>query len=105
MFKLEQAIVRLAIGHGAFKEMNELHPGLRMVHCEHHFIFCLPREAEPALIVAIPVAQSSCHTWVSQSKMQMPDIDNSSSRRQRLSSFDQYGVSRSSGEVRCVRSE
>lgn len=34
-------------------EMSELHPGLRKVHCEHHFIFCLPREAEPALIVAI----------------------------------------------------
>lgn len=53
VFKLAQGMVRLASGHGAFKEMSELHPGLRMVHCEHHFIFCLPREAEPALIVAI----------------------------------------------------
>ena len=53
IFKFGQGIVRLTIGHGAFMEMSELHPGLRKVHCEHHFIFCLPREAEPALIVAI----------------------------------------------------
>ncbi|GFM31285.1 type II toxin-antitoxin system RelE/ParE family toxin [Novosphingobium sp. PY1] len=51
--KLEQDIVRLASGQGPFKEMGELYPGLRLVHCEHHYIFCLPRGAEPALIVAI----------------------------------------------------
>ncbi|TYC78751.1 type II toxin-antitoxin system RelE/ParE family toxin [Novosphingobium sp. BW1] len=51
--KLEQGIVRIATGDGVFKEMGELYPGLRMVHCEHHYIFCLPRAAEPALIVAI----------------------------------------------------
>ena len=51
--KLEQGIVRLASGQGPFKEMGELYPGLRLVHCEHHYIFCLPRGAEPALIVAI----------------------------------------------------
>ncbi|GFM28667.1 plasmid stabilization protein [Novosphingobium sp. PY1] len=46
-------MVRLAIGLGSLNEMSELHPGLRMVYCENHFIFCLPREAEPALIVAV----------------------------------------------------
>lgn len=51
--KLEHGIVRIATGDGVFKEMSELYPGLRMVHCEHHHIFCLPRADEPALIVAI----------------------------------------------------
>lgn len=51
--KLERGIVRLATGKGPFKEISELHPTLRMVRCEHHYIFCLPREHEPALIVAI----------------------------------------------------
>lgn len=51
--KLEQGIVRLANAQGPFKEMGELYPGLRLVHCGHHYIFCLPRGAEPALIVAI----------------------------------------------------
>jgi len=33
--------------------MAGLYPGLRMSRCEHHFIFCLPRNDAPALIVAI----------------------------------------------------
>lgn len=51
--KLERGIVRLAAGQGPFKDMSELHPTLRMARCEHHYIFCLPRENEPPLIVAI----------------------------------------------------
>ncbi|WP_414902803.1 type II toxin-antitoxin system RelE/ParE family toxin [Sphingomonas flavalba] len=50
---LEQGIARLAGGEGAFKDMSALHPALRMTHCEHHYIFCLPRRDAPALIVAI----------------------------------------------------
>ncbi|WP_417845176.1 type II toxin-antitoxin system RelE/ParE family toxin [Thalassospira sp.] len=53
MGRLEQAIVGLAAGQGAFKEMRDLFPGLRMVRCERHYIFCLSRENEPALVVAI----------------------------------------------------
>ncbi|ECP5445232.1 type II toxin-antitoxin system RelE/ParE family toxin, partial [Salmonella enterica] len=26
---------------------------LRMIHCEHHYVFCLPRGSAPALVVAI----------------------------------------------------
>lgn len=51
--KLEHGITRLAAGHGPFKDMNAIYPALRMVHCEHHYLFCLPREHAPALIVAI----------------------------------------------------
>lgn len=50
---LERAIARLAAGEGTFKDMSALHPALRMAHCEHHYIFCLPRRDAPALIVAI----------------------------------------------------
>ena len=51
--KLEQGIARLAAGEGPFKDMSELFPALRMARCEHHYVFCLPRAGEPALVVAI----------------------------------------------------
>ncbi|MDR2173202.1 MAG: type II toxin-antitoxin system RelE/ParE family toxin [Burkholderiales bacterium] len=51
--KLELGINRLAAGQGAFKDVSELYPALRMAHCEHHYLFCLPRERAPALVVAI----------------------------------------------------
>lgn len=50
---LEQGIVSLAEGHSAFKDMSTVYPGLRMVRADHHYIFCLPREDAPALVVAI----------------------------------------------------
>lgn len=50
---LEQGMVRLATGRGPFKDMGAVYPALRMVHCEHHYVFCLPREHAPALVVAI----------------------------------------------------
>ncbi|MDE1917618.1 MAG: type II toxin-antitoxin system RelE/ParE family toxin [Sphingomonadales bacterium] len=51
--KLERGIVRLATSRGAFQDMSDLYPTLRMARYEHHYIFCLPRAGEPALIVAI----------------------------------------------------
>lgn len=51
--KLEHGISHLAVGQGAFKDMSVLYPSLRMARCEHHYVFCLPREDAPALIVAI----------------------------------------------------
>lgn len=51
--KLEGGIERLVTGQGASKDMAALYPALRMVHCEHHYVFCLPREGAPALVVAI----------------------------------------------------
>ncbi|UYC16545.1 type II toxin-antitoxin system RelE/ParE family toxin [Xanthomonas campestris pv. phormiicola] len=50
---LEQGIARLAEGEGPFKELGALYPALRVAHCAHHYVFCLPRENAPALIVAI----------------------------------------------------
>lgn len=51
--KLEQGMARIAAGQGLFKDMNAVYPSLRMAHCEHHYVFCLPRERAPALIVAV----------------------------------------------------
>lgn len=51
--KLEQGIGRLAAGREPFKDMSALYPTLRMAHCQHHYVFCLPRKDAPALIVAI----------------------------------------------------
>ena len=51
--KLEQGMARLAAGLGYFKDMSALYPALRMVHCEHHYVFGFPRERAPTLIVAI----------------------------------------------------
>ncbi|NLC34982.1 MAG: type II toxin-antitoxin system RelE/ParE family toxin [Alcaligenaceae bacterium] len=51
--RLKQGIVHLATCRGSYTDMNGLHPGLLMAHCEHHYVFCLPREEAPALVVAI----------------------------------------------------
>ena len=51
--KLEQGIASLADGKCVFKDMSALFPSLRMERYEHHYVFCLPREGEPALVVAI----------------------------------------------------
>lgn len=53
MGKLEQSIISLAAGKGPFTVVNELYPALRMARFEHHYVFCLPREDGPALVVAI----------------------------------------------------
>ena len=50
---LERGIARLAVGEGGYKSLDEVYPSLRVARCEHHYVFCLPRENAPALIVAI----------------------------------------------------
>lgn len=50
---LEKGIDDLVAGHGSFHDMSELFPNLRMARCAQHYVFCLPRENAPALIVAI----------------------------------------------------
>ena len=50
---LERGIARLAAGEGSYKSLDAIYPSLRVARCEHHYVFCLPREAIPALIVAI----------------------------------------------------
>jgi toxin ParE1/3/4 len=51
--QLQSCAAALAAGDGRHRDMGDLYPGLRMMRCEHHYIFCLPRPETPALIVAI----------------------------------------------------
>ena len=51
--KLQASIESVSAGDGFFKNMSALYPGLQMVRCEHHYIFCLPRDDAPSLVVAI----------------------------------------------------
>lgn len=50
---LRQGMEAVSTGQGVLKDMSALYPGLRMVRCKHHYIFCLPHDEKPALIVAI----------------------------------------------------
>lgn len=51
--EIEQKAEALAIGHGHFKEMNTLIPNLRVALSGKHYIFCLPQQNAPAIILAI----------------------------------------------------
>jgi len=51
--KIQGGIERMVNGQGVVKDLPDLYPGLGMVHCEHHYIFCLPRKDAPVLVVAI----------------------------------------------------
>lgn len=50
---LERGIASLAAGEGRYKTLDTLYPKLRMVRCEHHYVFCLPCDDAPALVIAI----------------------------------------------------
>ena len=51
--KLAVGFERLASGGGGVKDVGDLFPDLRMLRCEHHYIFGVLRADKPALIVAI----------------------------------------------------
>ncbi len=51
--KLHGCIQALANDKKPYKDMSGLYPAIRMAHCEHHYVFCLPRPDAPALVVAI----------------------------------------------------
>ncbi|MDR2195849.1 MAG: type II toxin-antitoxin system RelE/ParE family toxin [Gallionellaceae bacterium] len=51
--KLKQGMTLLALRQGAFKDLGDIYPTLRVARCEHHYLFCLPRENAPALIIAV----------------------------------------------------
>lgn len=50
---LEAGIARLAARQGVFKDVSEIYPALRTARCGHHYVFCLPRDGAPPLIVAL----------------------------------------------------
>lgn len=52
-YQIEGIACELAKGQGAFKTLDDLHPGLRMRLAGSHYLFCLPQADRPALILAI----------------------------------------------------
>ncbi|MDO3378858.1 type II toxin-antitoxin system RelE/ParE family toxin [Geoalkalibacter halelectricus] len=50
---LEAAAGEVALGIGVFRKHDDLLPGLRVRLVGHHYLFCLPRSGQPALILAI----------------------------------------------------
>ncbi|MCK9510769.1 MAG: type II toxin-antitoxin system RelE/ParE family toxin [Pigmentiphaga sp.] len=51
--QLEAAGCELAKGQGPYKKLDDLQPGLRVRLAGRHYLFCLPRTGEPALLLAI----------------------------------------------------
>jgi toxin ParE1/3/4 len=50
---LELRFEMLASGKGQFKDLSHLVTGLRMIRCEHHYIFGQIRNGQPAAILAV----------------------------------------------------
>jgi plasmid stabilization system protein ParE len=50
--QLKECALGLATGKGHIRTLSEIHPNLRLVHCQHHYIFGVMREDMPMLIVA-----------------------------------------------------
>jgi plasmid stabilization system protein ParE len=51
--QIETTATELALGHGVYRNREDLLPGLRVRLSGHHYVFCLPRPGEAALILAI----------------------------------------------------
>lgn len=51
--EIEEAATELALGRGVFKRRDDLLPELRVRRAGHHYLFCLPQDNAPALILAI----------------------------------------------------
>lgn len=51
--QIDDAAAALAAGQGVFKDWNELLPGLRVMAAGSHYVFCVHRPGQAALILAI----------------------------------------------------
>lgn len=52
--RLQRGIEQLATkGSVVGKDLSGIFPGLRVLHCEHHYLFCLLRDDAPMLVIAI----------------------------------------------------
>ena len=40
---LDECATNLSIGHGHYKELPDIHPQLRVKHCQHHYLWCYAR--------------------------------------------------------------
>ena len=50
---MDEAAADLALGQGVFKEWGDVLPGLRVKAAGSHFVFCVLRTGQPALVLAV----------------------------------------------------
>jgi plasmid stabilization system protein ParE len=53
MRDLEACIKRLAAGKLPYKVIDAAYPGMRVRHCQSHYIFALMRKGAPMMVVAV----------------------------------------------------
>jgi toxin ParE1/3/4 len=51
--QLSNGIERLVNAEGSFRDLPDVYPGLRVLRCEHHYVFCLLRPDAPTLVIAL----------------------------------------------------
>jgi plasmid stabilization system protein ParE len=51
--EVERGMDALANGYGHYETLEDIHPALRVKHCQHHYLFGLMREGLPILVIAI----------------------------------------------------
>lgn len=72
--KLHKGIERLAAAEPPFKNLDTLFPSLRAARCASHYVFCLGRASEPALIVAILHQNMDLITRLAE-RLDLPDAE------------------------------
>jgi toxin ParE1/3/4 len=51
--QLETCALNLASSQGYYRELKNVHPRLRVVRCQHHYIFGLMRTSQPMAVIAV----------------------------------------------------
>lgn len=51
--QIETVASELARGAGVYRRRDDLYPGVRVRLAGHHYVFCLPQDDRPAVILAI----------------------------------------------------
>ena len=51
--QIETVASELASGEGVYRQRDDFYPGVRVRLAGHHYVFCLPQDNGPALILAI----------------------------------------------------
>lgn len=51
--QLDHTACELAEGRGVYRQFDDIEPGLRAGLSGHHYVFCLPQDTKPALMLAI----------------------------------------------------
>ena len=53
LLDLDVCAEAMVAGERSFKSLDSFRRGMRMCRCQHHYIICVMRDDEPALVVAM----------------------------------------------------